>query len=101
MTYFCYQVAQTNKLELLKWIREDKKCEWDSRTIHVAAGQYFLEMVKYCVANDCPIDGRACASAAKTVISSASNTYRIKDWRTAAWAAKNGSPSYTRISCRA
>ena len=25
-TYFCYRVAQTNKLELLKWAREEKKC---------------------------------------------------------------------------
>ena len=31
--YFCWQVAQTNKLELLKWAREEKKCEWDRRTI--------------------------------------------------------------------
>ena len=23
------EVAQTNKLELLKWAREEKKCEWD------------------------------------------------------------------------
>ena len=28
-TYFCLQVAETNKLELLKWAREEKKCEWD------------------------------------------------------------------------
>ena len=28
-TYFCWKVAETNKLELLKWIREEKKCEWD------------------------------------------------------------------------
>ena len=27
--YFCFEVAQTNKLELLKWAREEKKCEWD------------------------------------------------------------------------
>ena len=26
---FCWQVAKTNKLELLKWAREEKKCEWD------------------------------------------------------------------------
>jgi len=25
---FCRQVAWTNKLELLKWAREEKKCEW-------------------------------------------------------------------------
>ena len=29
--YFCWQVAGTNKLELLKWAREEKKCEWDGR----------------------------------------------------------------------
>ena len=26
---FCVRVAYTNKLELLKWAREEKKCEWD------------------------------------------------------------------------
>ena len=31
------QVAQTNKLELLKWAREEKKCEWDEWTIYMAA----------------------------------------------------------------
>ena len=36
-TYFCRAVAQTNKLELLKWAREEKKCEWDEWTINVAA----------------------------------------------------------------
>ena len=61
---FCWRVAQTNKLELLKWAREEKKCEWDVRTINAAADQGNLEMVKYCVANECPIDEYACASAA-------------------------------------
>ena len=27
--YFCYKVAYTNKLELLKWAREEKKCKWN------------------------------------------------------------------------
>ena len=36
-TYFCSQVAQTNKLELLKWAREEKECKWDYRTICAAA----------------------------------------------------------------
>jgi len=64
-TYFCYQVAFTNKLELLKWAREEKKCEWDSGTISSAASQGNLEMVKYCVANKCPINEFTCAYAAK------------------------------------
>jgi hypothetical protein len=64
-TYFCSQVARTNKLELLKWAREEKKCEWDEGTINLAARQGNLEMVKYCVANECPIDEGACISAAE------------------------------------
>ena len=77
-TYFCSRVALTNKLELLKWAREEKKCEWDRWTINLAASQGNLEMVKYCVANECPIDEWACAHAASKVISSASNTYAKK-----------------------
>jgi hypothetical protein len=63
-TYFCFQVAQTNKLELLKWAREEKKCKWNYRTIDAAAFQGNLEMVKYSVANKCPIRTGACAEAA-------------------------------------
>ena len=49
-TDFCYKVDRTNKLDLLKWAREEKKCKWDSRTTDAAAEQGNLEMVKYCVA---------------------------------------------------
>ena len=63
-TSFCYRVAETNKLELLKWAREEKQCEWDSGTITAAAEHGNLEMIKYCVANKCPIYEDACASAA-------------------------------------
>ena len=44
--WFCRQVAQTNKLELLKWAREEKKCEWNAGTINMAARRGNLEMVK-------------------------------------------------------
>ncbi len=63
-TYFFWKVAETNKLELLKWAREEKKCEWAEGPINAAAEQGNLEMVKYCVANECPIDEDACAFAA-------------------------------------
>ena len=63
-TYFCYKVAFTNKLELLTWAREEKKCKWNERTIDTAAEQGNMEMLKYCVANECPIDEWACAFAA-------------------------------------
>ena len=64
-TSFCWRVAQTNKLELLKWAREEKKCRWDEWTICAAAEQGNLEMVKYCAENECPIDKEACAQAAQ------------------------------------
>ena len=35
-TNFCYEVAQTNKLELLKWARDEKKCKWYKWTINAA-----------------------------------------------------------------
>ena len=66
--WFCIRVAKTNKLELLKWAREEKKCEWNGwgvLTIDAAAEQGNLEMVKYCVANKCPIDKYACTDAAE------------------------------------
>jgi len=62
---FCAEVALSNKLELLKWAREVKKCEWHEGTISVAAHVGNLEMLKYCFANDCPCDERdSCVEAA-------------------------------------
>ena len=94
-TYFCWRVALTNKLEFLKWAREEKKCEWNEETITVAAYQGNLEMVKYCVANECPIDERACAWAADggelEVLKYLREEVKAPwDWRTATFAAKYG-----------
>ena len=62
---FCLQVAATNNLELLKWAREVKHCEWDERTITGAAYNGNLEMLKYCFSNGCPCDKNAsCKQAA-------------------------------------
>ena len=94
-TYFCWKVAQTNKLELLKWAREEKKCDWDVGTINRAAEQGNLEMVKYCVANECPVDWRACAYAAENghleVLKYLREEVKApwESW-TATWAAENG-----------
>jgi hypothetical protein len=63
--WFCWQVAFTNKLELLKWVREEKGCEWDEKTISTAALLGNLEMIKYCVVHQCPVDAEACAEAAE------------------------------------
>ncbi len=63
--WFCMEVACTNKLELLKWAREVKHCEWDEWTIKVAADLGNLEMLKYCFYNGCPCDKNAsCKQAA-------------------------------------
>jgi hypothetical protein len=92
---FCWRVAETNKLELLKWAREEKKCEWDYRTINAAAGQGNLEMVKYCVANACPINTYACARAADgghlEVLKYLREEVKAPwDAKTASWAAQRG-----------
>ncbi len=94
-TNFSCEVAQTNKLELLKWAREEKKCKWDKYTINEAASQGNLEMVKYCVANECSIDERACARAAENGHLECLKYLREEgkapwDSSTAHWAARNG-----------
>jgi len=63
--HFCWKVAETEKLELLTWIREVKKFKWNEWTINAAAGSGNIEMVKYCVANECPMDEHACEFAAE------------------------------------
>jgi hypothetical protein len=94
-TDFCKRVAETNKLELLKWVREEKKCEWNYRTIDAAAEQGNLEMVKYCVANECPVDTWACAYAARNghleMLKYLHEEVKAPwDSSTADWAAENG-----------
>ena len=94
-TYFCYRVAYTNKLELLKWIREEKQCDWDEKTIRAATRQGNLEMIKYCVANKCPINVFACACAAENGHLACLKYLHEEvkapwDYGTAAWAAHNG-----------
>jgi hypothetical protein len=88
-SWFCYRVALTNKLELLTWAREEKKCEWDSGTISSAAEQRNLEMVK------CPINEWACAHAASNGHLEILKYLREEakapwDWRSAICAALNG-----------
>jgi hypothetical protein len=94
-TYFCRSVAYTNKLELLKWAREEKECKWDEGTICAAANQRNLEMVKYCVANECPVDESACRVAARNGHLECLKCLREEAkapwcWGTASWAAAKG-----------
>ena len=61
---FCWRVARTNNLTFLKWAREVKQCAWDECPIIVAARLGNLEMVKYCVENNCPMHAEACSDTA-------------------------------------
>ena len=49
--FFCARVAGTNDLKLLRWVREEKECDWDYMTSNVAACKGNLDMLKYCVEN--------------------------------------------------
>ena len=72
-TYFCHRVAK--RINSVAQVgAEEKKCKWDEWTTSRAAEQGNLEMVKYCVANACPIDADACANAAEMANSRYSNT---------------------------
>ena len=63
--YFCWNVAHTNKLELLRWAREEKGCDWERLTTEEAAWLGNLDMLKYCVASGCDITEEATAEAAR------------------------------------
>ena len=93
--YFCAQVAATNKLELLKWVREEKNCDWNANITNHAALNGDLEMMKYCVANGCPVCMHACASAAQDghleMLKYIYEEVKVQwDWATAICAAENG-----------
>ena len=65
-TSFCLQVAQTNKLELLKWAREEKKCKWDLRTATWAHQNGHLHILEYLIESKFDkYDEVACAYAAR------------------------------------
>jgi len=61
---FCSRVAETNNLDFLKWARVVKRCAWDEDTIGWAVFHGNLEMVKYCVENDCPMNASTCWTTA-------------------------------------
>ena len=74
---------------------EKKKCDWDEYTINAAATQGNLEMLKYCGANECPIDEEAYAYTAIDGHLECLKYLREEvkapwDFLTSAWAAENG-----------
>jgi len=62
---FCWQVASTNDLKLLRWVREEKECDWDWMTSGEATCEGNLDMLKYCCENGCEIHTGTCVSATK------------------------------------
>jgi hypothetical protein len=62
---FCFRVAETNDLKLLRWVREEKECDWDYHTSGIAAHKGNLDMLKYCCENGCEVHEGTCALAAK------------------------------------
>jgi hypothetical protein len=63
--YFCHRAAQTNDLKLLRWVREEKECDWDHMTSAMAAVLGNLDMLKYCFVNGCEVREGTCANAAR------------------------------------
>jgi hypothetical protein len=62
---FCACVAHTNDLALLRWVREEKECDWNWMTSGTVAVLGNLEMLKYCVENGCEVHDGTCAAAAQ------------------------------------
>jgi hypothetical protein len=62
--HFCSEAARSGNLALLRWLREEKKYDWNDRTITAAAYSGNLHIVKYCMEHKCPIKNLACANAA-------------------------------------
>ena len=63
--WFCCEAARSGNLALLRWLREEKKFDWDVMTINAAAHFGHLHIVKYCMEHKCPINVVACANAAQ------------------------------------
>jgi hypothetical protein len=60
--YFCFRVAETNDLKLLRWVREEK-CEVNESTCAAAAKNGHLACLEYLRSKNCPWDKRVCEFA--------------------------------------
>jgi len=64
--HFCGEAARSGNLELLRWLRVERKFDWNCWTIENAASCGHLHIVKYCVEQKCPSCRFACAFAARS-----------------------------------
>ena len=55
-TYFCSELLKRINSSCSSGRERRKSVEWDEGTINRPHVQGNLEMVKYCVANECPIE---------------------------------------------
>jgi hypothetical protein len=62
----CGEAARSGNLELLRWLRVEKKFDWNCWTIENAASCGHLHIVKYCMEQKCPSCRFACAFAARS-----------------------------------
>ena len=53
---FIAYVAKGGKVDLLRWLREEKNCPWDSLTCFMAAKCGQLVCLQYAHENGCPLD---------------------------------------------
>ena len=90
---FCSEAAYFGNLALLRWLREEKKFDWDDRTINTAAEYGHLHIVKYCMEHKCPTKIIACAFAAERghldILKYLHENDAPWDWRTCFFARKN------------
>ena len=102
---FCSLVAKTNKLELLKWVREEKKCDWDVGTINSGRRTRQSGNGKVLRGKECPIGTlrvQCCQNGHLKVLKYLHEKVKAP-WDS--WNCRLGgskwSSSYTRISCQA
>jgi hypothetical protein len=60
---YCHDAAAHGNLDVLKYLRENKKTPWDVTTCAAAAWIGNLEILKWARRNGCPWDKRTCDNA--------------------------------------
>ena len=102
--YFCWKLLKRINSSCSSGRERRKSVSGMKRRLSTAAEQGNLEMVKYCVANECPIDEYACGCAAAQGHLEVLKYLREEvkapwDWRTASLGGFKWSSPHTRIPC--
>jgi hypothetical protein len=78
---YCHDAAAHGNLDVLKYLRQNRKIPWDVATCAAAAWIGNLEILKWARENGCPWDKRTCENAARN-----GHLELLK------WARENGAP---------